>query len=368
MTSILRPLRVGSLATLKACGVFGRMRDSHWRTQRLLILCYHGLSIDEEHLWRPATYIAPQLFQQRLEVLAQHRYQVLQLNEAVERLYSRTLPPRSVVITFDDGTYDFYEHAFPRLKQFGFPATVYQTTYYCDYDRPIFHLVCSYLLWKRRGEMLDIGHRHGLPQVLDLRTEASRRSIIIGLVTQAQDQNLSEEEKNHLSEELADAVGIDFSELVRKRVLQLMTTNEIAHLAREGVDFQLHTHRHRTPLDEALFRREIRDNRSRLQSIIGNKNLTHFCYPSGVYEMAFLPWLQSEQVISATTCEQGLASGASNPLLLPRFVDTSVCTSLEFEGWLSGTASLIPRRNTRPQRPLTDIGKPTKEFRPIATE
>src|SRR5689334_16119867 len=111
MTSILRPLRVGSLAALKACGVFGRIRDSRWRTQRLLILCYHGLSIDEEHLWRPATYIAPQLFQQRLEVLAQHHYQVLQSDDAIKRLYSGNLPPRSVVITFDDGTYDFYAHA-----------------------------------------------------------------------------------------------------------------------------------------------------------------------------------------------------------------------------------------------------------------
>jgi len=368
MKSILRPLRVGSLAALKACGVFGRIRDSRWRAERLLILCYHGLSIDEEHLWRPATYIAPQLFQQRLEALAQHHYQVLQLDDAIKRLYIGSLPPRSVVITFDDGTYDFYAHAFSRLKQFGFPATVYQTTYYFDYDRPIFHLVCSYILWKRRGEVLDIGDRPGLPQVLDLRTEVSRRSIVIGLVTHAQNQTLNEEEKNQLSEELAHAVGVDFSELVRKRVLQLMTTNEIADLAREGVDFQLHTHRHRTPLDEALFRREIRDNRSRLQSIIGTKNLIHFCYPSGVYEMAFLPWLQTEAVVSATTCEQGLASAASNPLLLPRFVDTSLCTSLEFEGWLSGTASLIPRRNTRPQRPLTDIGKAPKGSRPIATE
>src|SRR5215467_307944 len=166
--SIVRALRLSSLAALKTCGVFDRVRDSRWRDQRLLLLCYHGISLEEEHLWRPATYISPQLFDRRLALIAQGGYKVLPLAEAVERLYAGSLPARSVVLTFDDGTYDFYQQAFPRLKKYGFPATVYQTTYYCDYDRPIFHLICSYILWKGRGQVLHADNRPGLPRILDL--------------------------------------------------------------------------------------------------------------------------------------------------------------------------------------------------------
>ena len=54
-------------------------------------------------------------------------------------------------ITFDDGTYDFYKQAYPIVKRYGFPVTVYQTTYYSDRGLPVFNLICSYLLWKRRG-------------------------------------------------------------------------------------------------------------------------------------------------------------------------------------------------------------------------
>jgi peptidoglycan/xylan/chitin deacetylase (PgdA/CDA1 family) len=345
--SVYRPLRLISLAALKTAGIFESVRDSRWRTQRLMILCYHGISLDEEHLWRPATYISPKLFGERLEFLSRSGYSVLPLGEGVERLYREELPQRSVVITFDDGTYDFLEHAFPALKRYGFPATVYQTTYYCDYDRPVFHLVCSYMLWKRRGQVLNVDERLGLGSRLDLRTETSRQTILDHLVKRADDEKLTEQQKNQLAEKLASAIGIDYAELVRKRILQLLRPNEVAELASEGVDFQLHTHRHRTPLSEAPFRREIRDNRYSLQSMLSGLPATHFCYPSGVYEPEFLPWLAAEEVISATTCDPGIASRTSNPLLLPRLVDTSHVSNLEFEGWLSGAASLLPRRKRR---------------------
>jgi peptidoglycan/xylan/chitin deacetylase (PgdA/CDA1 family) len=348
--STLRHLRFASLALMKGCSIFDWLGDSRWRGQRLLILCYHSISLDEEHLWRPATYMDRQFFKRRLELLSRSGCTVLRLEEAVERLYRRDLPPRSVVLTFDDGTYDFYLQAFPLLKYYGLPATVYQTTYYCDYDYPVFHLICSYMLWKRRGEVLDLGSRLGLPPIMDLRKEEERQGIVDRLAEQARQQGLTEHEKDRLAQELASLLGIDYGQLIGKRILQLMRPAEIAELVREGVDFQLHTHRHRTPLDETLFRREIHDNRQRLQSMTGAKPAMHFCYPSGVYEPEFLPWLWQEGVISATTCDPGLASVSSNPLLLPRFIDTTHVTRLEFEGWLSGTASLMPHRRNRPRR------------------
>ena len=123
------------------------MGSSNWRRQRLLILCYHGISLEDEHQWRPRLYISPQKLERRLEILKRDKCAVLPLEEALERLYRNDLPPRSVALTFDDGAYDFYKQALPRLNHYGFPATVYVTTYYSQLQRPIFGLIVSYMLW-----------------------------------------------------------------------------------------------------------------------------------------------------------------------------------------------------------------------------
>jgi peptidoglycan/xylan/chitin deacetylase (PgdA/CDA1 family) len=346
---MLRDLKLATLRVLKTTGVFNLVADSHWRRNRLLILCYHGIALEDEHEWRPALYMDPRRLQQRLEMLKQGGYSVLPLGEALHRLQVGTLPARSVTITFDDGTYDFYRQAYPLLKQYGFPATVYQTTYYMDYQRPVFTLISSYMLWKRRGIVIQAGHTLGLKEPLDLRTEAGRHRVVLGLLDLAEREDMTGRQRNELAERLARLLEIDYEALVRKRILQMMNVQELREIARNGVDVQLHTHRHRTPEDEDLFRREIRDNRERIQAVVSSTPV-HFCYPAGVYRFKFFEWLAKEQVVSATTCDNGLVSSSSRSLLIPRYIDNQFRTPLEFESWLSGVGALLALRSVATQK------------------
>lgn len=335
-----KQIRRAALQALRGLGLFRLARESRWRRQRLLILCFHGVSQFDEHLWRPALYIEPARLEQRLEMLKQGQHNVLLLEDALQQLSSGNLPPRSVALTFDDGMSDFYTRAFPLLKRHDFPATVYQTTYYIQHAIPVFNLICSYMLWKRRGELLELGKEVGLAPAMDLRTESSRTAVGRKLIEAAERNNLSGPQKNELAARLAAVLDIDYTHLQASRVLQLMNAREIAELSAQGVGFQLHTHRHRVPVDETLFRQEIRENRSRLQAITGREP-THFCYPSGVYDSRLLPWLAEEGILSATTCDPGLATAHTNLLLLPRFVDTTGRSTVEFEAWLTGLGEWV---------------------------
>jgi peptidoglycan/xylan/chitin deacetylase (PgdA/CDA1 family) len=346
---MLKPLRLAVLNTLQRSGIFTMVANSRWRQQRLLILCYHGTSLEDEHLWRPSLYIHPQKLEQRLESLKKGEFAVLPLAEGLQRLHSGTLPPRSVAITIDDGTYDFFRQAYPLLKSYGFPATVYQTTYYTLVDRPVFHLICSYMLWTRRGEIIPDGKAVGIEQPLDLRTESSRIEVMRKLIAISQREDKTGLQKDEIAAQLARVLKIDYHKLKAKRILQVMNANEVQELARNGVDIQLHTHRHRTPEDEALFRKEIQDNRSRIHELTGGDPV-HFCYPSGVYRPAFLPWLRQERVVSATTCDAGLATQSSETLLLPRFIDNQNRTQTEFESWITGVGDLLAVRRRATQK------------------
>jgi hypothetical protein len=174
-------------------------------------------------------------------------------------------------------------------------------------------------------------------------------------VLNAEASNLSAVQKNDLAAKLAQFLSISYDKIVSSRMFQVMTPSERSELATQRVDFQLHTHRHRTPIREDLFRKEIRDNRQALGQL--GAGAIHFCYPSGAYRPEFMDWLQKENVVSATTCETGLASARSNFLLLPRLVDTSARSAVEFEAWITGLAALLPARKKGPRNPPAAAGR-----------
>ncbi|MDX6445363.1 MAG: hypothetical protein QOH71_2437 [Blastocatellia bacterium] len=340
---MLKKLKQATLKFLKTAGVSSLVQNSRWRRERLLILAYHGISINDEHLWNPTQYMSAEVLLTRLMLLKKNRCNVLPLGEAIKRLYSNDLPDRAVAITFDDGTADFYQRAFPLLKEFDVPATLYLTTFYSQYNRPVFDLMCSYLLWKGRSETVDLKEIAGDGPKINLLNWNAQETARVAIHAFARQQKLSAEEKDSLLVSLARHLHVDYEALLDQRIMHNITPAEVNELAVSGIDIQLHTHRHRTPKDRQLFIREIEDNRTSIREMTGT-NASHFCYPSGAYDLAFLPWLEESGIVSATTCETGFATIASNGLLLPRVLDTSGLSSIEFEGWLTGISAALPRR------------------------
>ena len=335
---MLRRLKHLALSVLQSAGAFRLVSASNWRRQRLLILCYHGIALDDEDRWCPGLFLSVEAFRTRMQSLERERCSVLSLADGVKGLYAGSLQRKSVAITFDDGFHDFHELAFPVLRKHGYPVTVYQTTYYTEHRFPVFNLMLDYLFWKAGGGTLD-GRPFGIEREFDL---ARREPAVESFEHFAFARHLGAADKDAIAAGIAERLGIDYESLRRRRILQLMDAAQLDEISRAGIELELHTHRHRTPVDQALFAREIRDNRDAIRRFSG-RSARHFCYPSGVYRGEFLPWLESEGVLSATTCDMGLASPASNRLLLPRLLDTQGVSQREFEGWLAGVSEWLPR-------------------------
>jgi peptidoglycan/xylan/chitin deacetylase (PgdA/CDA1 family) len=89
--------------------------------QTVPILCYHRFGNRASKLT-----VTPAAFAAQMDFLARNGYHVLALKELAAFIAGREpLPRKSVVITIDDGYRATFDIAFPILKKYGFPATVF---------------------------------------------------------------------------------------------------------------------------------------------------------------------------------------------------------------------------------------------------
>ena len=92
------------------------------------ILTYHYFDdntvIDGKNL--PLLFVSPAIFERQMRYLNENGYNVISLDELVEGIKSaRRFSHKTVVITIDDGHKSVYTDAYPILKTYGFPATVF---------------------------------------------------------------------------------------------------------------------------------------------------------------------------------------------------------------------------------------------------
>ena len=341
----MRTFRRALLASARTLGVANAVANSQWRRARLLILAYHGVSQHDEHLWNPELFVTPGFLRARFELIRRADCAVLPLDLAVRQLHNGSLPPRAVALTFDDGGADFARRAVPVLEEFEFPATVYVSTYYARRGGPVFDPMLRYLLWCARGHSIDGNGFTADGGALDLTTHAARDDA--GRRIEAFLGSATADAKDAALCLLAERGGLDYDRILARRLLHLMTPEEVAALPRHLVDVQLHTHRHRSPADRDELAHEIAQNREQLQAMgVAADRLTHFCYPSGIVKREYPGWLRDLGITTATTCQTGLARRDDDPLLLPRLIDTPLLTALEFESWLRGVGAALSRRRT----------------------
>lgn len=331
----VRQARDYALGALYKAGGFTAVAGSKWRRKRLVILGYHGVSLNDEHEWNPELFVTPAFLRRRFEILRDGGYHVLPLEQGVRSLQEGTLPPRAVVLTFDDGFYNFHKEVMPLLEEFKFPATNYVSTYYCQVQRPIPRVSLDYLLWRGRLKALPRDSVLGLDTSIDLRDQQQRQ--LLGLrFANAMAEMHDEDRQQAFIQRIAALLCVDWDAVVDSRLFHLMDANEVADAARRGFDMQLHTHHHRTPRVQTEFSREILRNRGILEDLTG-RPARHFCYPSGDIDPMFLPWLRELGVTSATTTiVSSVAKATDDCLMLPRFIDTMAKSEAVFASWLAG--------------------------------
>lgn len=128
--------------------------DGTLRRIRVPILMYHYVSplppdADE---FRIALTLEPGIFREHLQYLKDQEYTSISLYDLHDALsLGKPLPPKSVILTFDDGYIEHYTTVYPLLKEYGFSGTFFIITGRADNNDP------GYVSWNQIQEMSENG-------------------------------------------------------------------------------------------------------------------------------------------------------------------------------------------------------------------
>src|SRR5213082_839893 len=93
------------------------------QTAQVIIFCYHRL-VDK--IRYPGTEITPAAFEAQMKELKDRGITVIGMQDLLAwKRGEKNIPPRCAVITFDDGCKSQYEVAWPIMKKFGYPFTMF---------------------------------------------------------------------------------------------------------------------------------------------------------------------------------------------------------------------------------------------------
>lgn len=299
--------KLTSLLMRKALGCFGTVVSS-----RLSILIYHRVHVTADPLFP----FEPDA--RRFEALMRFvaaTYRVMTLGEAVDHLANDTLPPRSLVITFDDGYADNAEVALPILERFGLRATFFVSSGFLDGGRMWNDSVIECLRASAK-ESIDLD-AHGLGR-LPLLTTADRRRCIDALLPRIKYLPLIE--RMNAVHDLQRWCGV--SSLPDDL---MMSSNLVRSMRRAGMEIGAHTVNHPilSSITATEAEREINDGRRKLESII-DASVNVFAYPNGKpgqdYDASHVEIVRKLGFRGAVSTAPGVGRAGDDLLQLPRFL------------------------------------------------
>lgn len=243
-------------------------------------------------------------------------FNVIALDDAVDRLAQGRLPERALAITFDDGYADNHDVALPILRRHKLTATFFVATGYLDGGR----MWNDTIIESIRATRLDAVALEPLLEaeapVVPLATLAERRTAIHTVIGRA--KYLAPAQRQAFVDDFACALQ------VAPPVDLMLSGREVGALHRAGMQIGAHTVTHPIlkGLDTDAARREIDTSRQTLQGLI-DAPVSLFAYPNGKhgvdFEDATAALVRELGFAAAVTTEPGAGSRASDPFQLPRY-------------------------------------------------
>jgi peptidoglycan/xylan/chitin deacetylase (PgdA/CDA1 family) len=273
------------------------------------ILTFHRVN-DEADPFFPS--LSPALFAARMKHVAEN-YQVLPLEDLVERQRQGRVPRNAVAVTFDDGYHDTLTHAAPILARHGLPATVFLATgYISGAEMPWYDLVAHALKTSPKAVA-----RLGSGTALPLGGHAERLQGLGAVLRHM--KGLADADRRRAVDRLVQDLEPPSAD-AQKRLM--LTWDEAQALLGLGFSIGAHTVTHPilSRLDARETWAEIDGSRAAIERNLGIR-VRAFAYPNGGagdYDRTALEALERSGFTCAVTTQRGLNTPRTPRLELRR--------------------------------------------------
>lgn len=310
----------------------------------LRTLMYHRiLDQDARATANPSLVSAvPAEFDRQMRHLGRN-YRVVSADEVVAAVRgARPLPERAVLVTFDDAYRDFGEIAWPIMRKYGLPATVFVPSDYPDHPERSYWWDRLYHAFSRaRASSVSAG-RLGL-----LRLDGYEARMANLRLVQQRVKQLPHGDAMRFVDDLCHALESDF-----ESGPSVLTWQELRALAADGVTIGGHTRSHAAldRLSVPEVHEEVQGCRDDLARELGTPPSV-FAYPFGSHDHAAVEAVRQAGFELAFTCLDGHSHlDAIDPLRLRRMNITPRTSQLIFRLRLLRIGSYIDVwRNSRKQ-------------------
>lgn len=295
------------LNLMGAAGAFAPFRIAN--RNKGLVLTYHRFSSDGSD-----GSTAARAFSRQLDYMTS-RYRIVPLALLVNYISrGERLPAGIASITIDDGYRDAYEIAFPILKHYRVPATLFVVTDFVDQKKWLWTDKLRFLESQASPESLNqAASTCGLKQVLPGSSTAGAAEQINSALKQ-----VSDELKEDLILQIASRLGIVMPDLPPDRY-RPMTWAQACEMDAAGVRIESHTATHPilTRVSEKQLHRELVDSRTKLKTFLGGDREL-FCYPNGDFDHRTVQAVRDAGYKCAVTVKPGLNGIGSDRFRLRR--------------------------------------------------
>jgi peptidoglycan/xylan/chitin deacetylase (PgdA/CDA1 family) len=198
----------------------------------------------------------------------------------VQHIKSRSAFRRpSVAITFDDGYLDNYNLAYPILKKYGAPATIYLTTGLIGTQERTWPDQIEYALLTTGRDRVDLPSLEG-GRTIPIRTskEKERACLEIGQALKV----VPNDTRKQLLKDLFRALNLNGRNPENSGERVMLNWDEVREMAQNGITMGCHSHTHpilsSMPVQEA--KEEIRISKKLVEENLGQE-ARHFAIPNG---------------------------------------------------------------------------------------